>query len=100
VAVLDALQVFGQRLAARLARWRLRCLGRLGQATLQLGQLRCKLASSSIMVSANSNRCAAVMASVFASNFQRRSRATSKLSLSILTCAQAISRSRRASSCA
>jgi hypothetical protein len=40
VAVLHALQVLGQRLAARLARWRLRGLGRLGQAALQFGQLR------------------------------------------------------------
>ena len=40
VAVLHALQVFGQRLAARLARCRLGwCLG-LGQAGLQGGQLR------------------------------------------------------------
>jgi hypothetical protein len=40
------------------------------------------------------------MASVLASNFQRLSRASSKLSLSILTRASVISRSRRASSCA
>jgi hypothetical protein len=40
VAVLHALQVFGQCLAARLGAWCLRGLGRLGQAALQFGQLR------------------------------------------------------------
>ena len=39
MAVLDALQVFGQRLAVRLARRCLRGLGRLGRAALQFRQL-------------------------------------------------------------
>jgi hypothetical protein len=63
-------------------------LGVSGRPRCNSASFACRLASSSASVSANSSRCSAVIASVLAPNFQRLSRASSKLSLSSLTSRQ------------
>lgn len=86
------LKVFGRRLAALLALGRLRCLEPLAQPALQLGQLPLKAGFVFDHGLGEQQTLRRRHHSVLASSFQRRSRATSKLSLSISTSAQAISR--------
>jgi hypothetical protein len=88
-------QVFGELLPTRFAgrlvglicRWRLLVLPLL----LQRLQLRCRLASSSAMVSWKRSRCSALMASALAPNFQAFRRASSNITFSSLASLNLIS---------